>query len=109
MTVAGRLREQIDGYYRDIRHHPGMFGTPTEIEAMWWVLLGFEALLVTPTPDDSLINDSRRASIETVVNRRGWPGSIPLHRHVWASADFVVVLDEVRDEFLRLISARTTP
>lgn len=101
MVVSERIRAQIDEYYEGIRLRPSMYGTPSEIEAMWWVLLGFEALLLEPIPDEARVNDTRFMAIRITAGRHGWSGNAPLHAHVRGSASLIPILNEVRTEFLR--------
>lgn len=96
----------VHDYQDGIRKRTEMYGTPAEVEAMWWTLLSFEALSLTPMPDSDSIEDAKRTSHERVAQTHGWPPVHSLHANVSWRPGLVAVLDEWRTEFFRVLNER---
>lgn len=105
-SFSEAVHATIRDYYEGIRKRPAMFGTSGEIEAIWWILLSFEATTLSPIPEEKALYEAKRKSHELIANKHGWSGVLPFHAHVQWSEGLVAVLDEWRDEFLRLLAVQ---
>jgi hypothetical protein len=104
--LASSLRAQIDEFYDSVRKVPKMWGTPGEIEAMWWLTLLFEATLLYPDrPPTDAVNARLQAHMH-VANARGWPSPLPLYTHAKGRDQLLQLLVEVREDFLSILAEK---
>ena len=103
-SLASALREHVDGVYASIRKVPGMWGTPSEIEAIWWTILLVEGVLIKPSLPPRVATDARLKAHERVANANAWPSPLPLHANAKGREQITVLLDEVRTHFLEILA-----
>lgn len=97
------LTKNIAEMMQGMRLRPKMYGRPAELEAMWHVLLWFEATLLVPRPTPRQQQEAAYKAREPIQRRHGWPGPLPLSAHGLTEDELMRILWEMRANYFQIL------
>jgi len=101
-SLVTRLLEHVQKAEQFMNQAPRMCGTPEMMEAQAQIWLSLRGTLLGHRPER--VGSLVRAAREAVALRHGWLGNLMLASNTKTSDACAVVLQEVRDEFDRLLA-----